>query len=111
MFDHLKGKKLYRSPKDALVFGIAAGLAQYFQVDVVFVRLMLVALAFLTQWWPMFLAYIAAVILMPIDPAQDTVQTRQEPKDVTPPGDQQAKPDIGGERPSEAANMDSSQNM
>jgi phage shock protein PspC (stress-responsive transcriptional regulator) len=102
MFHHLKGKKLYRSPKDALVFGIAAGFAQYLQVDVVFVRLALVALAFLTQWWPMFLVYIVAVILMPIDPSQDTVQSRQEPKDITPP-----EP----EKPSEAERMDSTQNM
>lgn len=108
MFDHLKGKKLYRSPKEALVFGIAAGLAQYLQVDVVFVRLAFVALAFLSQWWPMFLVYIAAVILMPIDPAQDTVQTRQEPRDVTPPVDETPKAE---EKPSEASRMDSSQNM
>lgn len=108
MFHHLKGKKLYRSPKDALVFGIAAGVAQYFQVDMVFVRLMLVALAFLTGWWPMFLVYIAAVILMPIDPAQDTVQAQQEPRDVTPTADE---PPTHGEKPSEAERMDSTQNM
>jgi len=101
MFDHLKGKKLYRSPREALVFGIAAGLAHYFQVDVVFVRLILVALAFLTGWWPTFLVYVAAVILVPIDPSQDTVEARQEPKDVTPPA----------EKPSEAEHMDGSQNV
>jgi phage shock protein C len=83
MFEHLKGKKLYRSPKDALVFGVAAGLGQYLQVDVVFVRLVLIALAFLSGWWPMLLAYIVAVVLVPIDPAQDTVASKQEPKDVT----------------------------
>jgi phage shock protein PspC (stress-responsive transcriptional regulator) len=103
MFNHLKGKKLYRSPKEALVFGIAAGLAHYFQVDVVFVRLILVAVAFLTGWWPTFLVYVAAVILVPIDPAQDTVEAKQEPKDVTPPASE--------EKPSEAEKMDGSQNV
>jgi phage shock protein C len=84
MFEHLKNRKLYRSPKDALIFGVGAGLAQYLQVDVVFVRLVLVAVAFFTHWWPMLLAYIAGVVLMPIDPAQDTVASDQQPKDVTP---------------------------
>jgi phage shock protein PspC (stress-responsive transcriptional regulator) len=102
MFDHLKGKKLYRSPRDALVFGIAAGLAQFLQVDVVFVRLAIVVMAFLSGWWPVFLAYVIAVILMPIDPLQDTVESKQEPKDVTPREE---------EKPSEAQRMDSSQNM
>ena len=32
----------------------------------------------------MVLAYIVGVVLMPIDPAQDTVARDQEPKDVTP---------------------------
>lgn len=84
MLEYLKDKKLYRSPKDALVFGVAAGLAHYLEVDVVFVRLSMVALAFLSGWWPMLLAYIAGVLLMPIDPAQDTVEHHQKPKDVTP---------------------------
>jgi phage shock protein PspC (stress-responsive transcriptional regulator) len=107
MFNHLKGKKLYRSPKDALIFGIAAGLAYYLQVDVVFVRLVLVALAFLTGWWPMFFVYIVGVVLMPIDPAQDTVAAHQEPKDVTPPAEEPKHE----EKPSQAEKMDSELNM
>lgn len=83
MFEYLKHKKLYRSPKDALAFGVAAGLAQYLQIDVVFVRLVLIGLAFLTGWWPVPLLYVIAMVLMPIDPAQDTVAKSQEPKDVT----------------------------
>ncbi len=84
MFEHLHNKKLYRSPKDALIFGIAAGLAHYLQIDVVFVRLALIALAFLSGWWPMLFIYAIAVVLVPVDPAQDTVAPTQEPKDVTP---------------------------
>lgn len=83
MFEHLKNKKLYRSPSNGLIFGVAAGIAEYLQVDAVFVRLVFVALAFFSHWWPMILAYIAAVVLMPINPAQDTVSSTQEPKDVT----------------------------
>ena len=103
MFEHLRNRKLYRSPKDALIFGIAAGLADYLQVDVVFVRLIMVALAFLSGWWPMLLAYVVAVILVPIDPVQDTVRPSQEPRDVTPPATE--------EKPSESGGMDRDQNM
>lgn len=99
MLNHLKGKKLYRSPKDALVFGIAAGLGQYLQVDVVFVRLIMIALAVFSNVWPMVAAYAVGVFLIPIDPAQDTVAPQQEPKDVTPP------------RPEPVERMDARQNM
>lgn len=97
MFEYLNGKKLYRSPKDAVIFGVAAGLANYFRIDVVFVRLSFVALALLTHWLGFLLVYIVALILIPIDPAQDTVASTQEPKDVTPASSDER--------------MDSSQNM
>lgn len=84
MFEQFKGKKLTRSPKDALVFGVAAGLAQYASVDVVFVRLAMIVAAIFTAWWPMLVVYVCAMVLMPIDPAQDTVPATQEPRDVTP---------------------------
>jgi phage shock protein C len=83
-FPHLKGRKLYRSPKDAIVFGICAGLADYLQVDPVFVRLSAVVLAFFANIWPAVLAYGIGAFLIPIDPAQDTVAANQRPKDVTP---------------------------
>ncbi|MBP6886377.1 MAG: PspC domain-containing protein [Candidatus Pacebacteria bacterium] len=97
MFNHIKGKKLYRNPKDALIFGVAAGLAHFLQVDSVFVRLALVVLAIIIGWSPMFILYLIALIVMPIDPSQDTVDAVQEPKDVTPKGP--------------ADRMDHSQNM
>jgi phage shock protein C len=103
MFDHLKNRKLYRSPVDGLVFGVCSGLARYFEVDVIFVRLIVLAAIFFTNGWPMLLAYAVAVVLMPIDPAQDSVASHQEPKDVTPPT---------AETPSEPVEkMDANQNM
>lgn len=84
MFEYLKHKKLYRSPRDALIFGICAGLGNYLQIDVVFVRLVFIGVAFLTGWWPVPLLYGIAMVLMPVDPAQDTVARTQQPKDVTP---------------------------
>jgi phage shock protein C len=84
MFEYLKNKKLYRSPKDALAFGVAAGIASYLEIDVVFARLAMIVVAIFSGWWPMIVLYACAVVLMPIDPAQDTVAPTQEPRDVTP---------------------------
>jgi phage shock protein C len=98
-FPHLKGRKLYRSPKDGIVFGICAGLADYLQVDPVFVRLAAVVLAFFGNIWPFVLAYVVGAFLVPIDPAQDTVAPSQEPKDITP------------KKPEPQEKMDENQNM
>lgn len=84
MTEYYEEKKLYRSPKNALLFGIAAGIAHYFSVDVVFVRLAIIVLTFLSGIWPMVLIYLVAIFLVPVDPAQETVASTQEPKDVTP---------------------------
>lgn len=42
----MAGKKLYREEENKVVGGVAAGLAHYFEVDPVLVRLIFVALAF-----------------------------------------------------------------
>ncbi len=102
-FPHLRGRKLYRSPKDAVVFGICAGLAEYLQVDPVFVRLAAVAMAFFANVWPVVIAYVIGAFLIPIDPAQDTVAARQEPKDVTEKTEKKESP--------KEERMDESQNM
>jgi phage shock protein C len=77
-------KRLYRSPKEAILLGIAAGLGHYFEVDPVFVRLVLLVLAVVSGGWPVLVAYAILFFVIPIDPSQDTVAQRQEPKDVTP---------------------------
>ena len=84
MFERLKGKKLYRSPRDGVLFGICSGLALYLDIDVIFVRLIVLGLLFLSHGWPIIVAYVLAVFIVPIDPAQDTVSAVQTPKDVTP---------------------------
>ncbi len=37
-------KKLYRRPKEGKIFGVAAGLAEYFDIDVTLLRIIMVAL-------------------------------------------------------------------
>lgn len=81
---NLKGRHLYRSPRHGIIGGIAAGLGTYLDVDAVFVRLVWLAVAVLTHIWPMILLYGVLFYIVPINPAEDTVPSRQEPKDVTP---------------------------
>jgi phage shock protein C len=62
-------KKLYRSKSQKMLAGVCGGLAEYFDVDVSIVRLMLVALDFITGIAPMFFFYIIAWIVVPEAPA------------------------------------------
>ena len=39
-----KTKKLYRRPKDGKIFGVAAGLAEYFEIDVTLLRIVLIVM-------------------------------------------------------------------
>lgn len=81
---NLKNKRLYRSPRDAIVLGIAAGIGHYLDTDPVFVRLVWLAVAAFTHVWPAMLLYVVLFFVVPIDPAQDAVPQSQTPKDVTP---------------------------
>lgn len=76
-------KKLYRSPEDGIVLGIASGIGHYFDKDPVLIRLIFVVLFFVTGYWPMIVAYAVLFFIIPVDPAQAKVESNQEPKDVT----------------------------
>lgn len=96
----LKNKKLYRSPKDGVIAGVAAGLGRYLEVDPVFVRILWIVVGVVTHIWPAVILYGALFLVVPVDPAQETVPQSQTPKDVT------------SEKPSEPVeHMDSSQNV
>jgi phage shock protein PspC (stress-responsive transcriptional regulator) len=58
-------KKLYRLPEAGWIWGVCAGLAAYFDVDVTLVRIAFVALAILTGGG-FCLAYFLMVILIPV---------------------------------------------
>lgn len=60
-------KKLYRLPRQGKIFGVCAGLAEYFDVDVTLMRAIFVTFAFLTGGAMVFLYLILAVVLPPID--------------------------------------------
>ena len=61
-------KKLYRSASQKMLGGVCGGLAEYFDIDVSIVRLLLVGLAFVTALLPMTFFYIVAWIVVPQGP-------------------------------------------
>lgn len=60
-------KRLYRSRNEKLLFGVTAGLGDYFETDPTIVRLVFVLLCFLGGVG--IILYIALVIVMPEEPA------------------------------------------
>ena len=56
--------RLYRSTSEAILGGVAAGLANYFKIDVTLVRAGFVILTFLTAGW-FALVYLAMWLLIP----------------------------------------------
>ena len=64
-------KRLYRSNSNVMIGGVAAGLAEYFNIDPIIVRFLFVALGIFTVGFPMILLYIILWVVMPQNP--DTV--------------------------------------
>lgn len=74
-------KRLYRSRSDAILGGVAGGLAKYFGVDVVVVRLLIVLMAFLFPTGGVIVAYIIAWLIIPLEPkVPEKVETRRVEK-------------------------------
>ena len=61
-------KRLYRSPTDARLAGVCGGLGQYLNFDPVIVRLFWAAITCVTGVIPGVLAYLAAWIIVPLEP-------------------------------------------
>ncbi|MEW6243600.1 MAG: PspC domain-containing protein [Bacillota bacterium] len=61
-------KKLYRSKHQRMLGGVSGGLAEYFETDIVLVRLAWVVFGVLTGGIGALLAYIVAWILIPEEP-------------------------------------------
>ncbi|HEX8182060.1 MAG TPA: PspC domain-containing protein [Candidatus Saccharimonadales bacterium] len=61
-------KKLYRSTDNKMIAGVCAGLAEYFNVDPVIIRIIGVCLL-LPGGFPGFVPYVMLWIIMPKKPA------------------------------------------
>ncbi len=60
-------KELKRNPQKAMIAGVIAGFAEYFVIDVTVLRVLFVAALLITGFFPLGLAYIIAIFIMPID--------------------------------------------
>lgn len=58
-------KKLYRSGKNRILFGVCGGLAEYFEIDPVIVRVIFVMLALFSGIG--FIAYLILMIVVPLE--------------------------------------------
>jgi phage shock protein C len=58
-------KRLYRSKKERKISGICGGLAEYFNIDPVIVRLIVILLCLITGILPILIAYIVAHFIIP----------------------------------------------
>lgn len=63
-----KGKRLYRSRDDRWISGVLGGLAKYFGIDAVALRVAFLALALLTELGTAIVAYIILSMVMPEEP-------------------------------------------
>lgn len=59
-------KKLYRSRTDKMLAGVCGGVANYFGIDPVIVRL--IWLATVCCWGGGIIAYLVAMIVIPVEP-------------------------------------------
>ncbi len=66
------GKKLVRIPKEKIVAGIIAGLADYFNIDRTLLRLIFIFIVLITGFFPMVLLYIIAYFIMPVSDDADS---------------------------------------
>ncbi len=81
-------KKLYRSYKDKMVGGVAAGLAEYFEIDPTLVRIIFVVTLFLGGTG--ILAYIIMWAIVPEEPIkftnpQSAGEQKEEPEGTAEP--------------------------
>ncbi|MHB8075094.1 PspC domain-containing protein [Desulfosporosinus fructosivorans] len=66
-------ERLYRSGREKMIGGVCGGLADYFSVDVTLVRLIVIVATFAGGVG--FLAYLAAWVIVPVNPAELVGQT------------------------------------
>jgi phage shock protein C len=71
-------KRLYRSRNDRMLAGVCGGLAKYFNLDPVMVRVLTVV-AFIISFCAALIAYIILAVVVPLEnPVNTTSGTNQE---------------------------------
>jgi phage shock protein C len=61
----MNNNRLFRNTENKMIGGVAAGLAEYLQIDVTIIRVLLVLAFFIPKPFPLVLVYIVLWIVMP----------------------------------------------
>jgi phage shock protein C len=67
-FERIFRGGLYRS-RNGIILGVCRGFAEYFDFSVFWARVIILALLFLTGFWPILILYFVAALLMKPEPA------------------------------------------
>lgn len=67
--ENIMAKQLYKSTTDKKFAGVSAGLADYFDIDVTLMRLLVLCIILFSGLFPGLMAYIIAAIIMPEAPS------------------------------------------
>jgi phage shock protein C len=73
-------KKLYRSEKNRVLAGVCGGIAEYFDIDATILRLFWMLIVIFTGIFPGVIAYIFAIIIMPLPPHAHAAHTHATEK-------------------------------
>lgn len=82
-------KRLYKSRKDKMIAGVCGGLAEYFDVDPVLVRILFVVFTFIGGF--ALIGYIVGMIIMPF-PVTETSASTSTAQSPPPPAAEASQP-------------------
>ncbi len=68
-------KRLYRSRKNKVIFGLVGGLAQYFNIDASLLRVLWLIFTFLGIGG-LFIVYIIAYFVVPLEPEMTNTENK-----------------------------------
>lgn len=74
-------KKLYKSRKEKMAFGVCGGIAEYFDLDPVLVRVLFIIFTFIGG--TAVIAYLVGMLVMPYPPAETEGSTAEAPTPST----------------------------
>lgn len=84
----IKGKKLYKSRDNKVIFGVFGGLGEFFEMDPVLFRVGFIVLAMFMAFVPGVIAYIFMALIMPEKP-ENVYTEAHEKKDFSTKSDTQ----------------------
>lgn len=73
----MNNNRLFRNTNSKVIGGVASGLADYLQIDVTIVRVLLVLAIFIPAPFPIVLIYIVLWMVMPANPGHKALEQGQ----------------------------------